>query len=182
MKKLWIIVLLGLLISSVGYARDAYTPGKTWETIFKIGSEARITSAKKLTKTQIRIVRQTFNNTKTRFFKYYSVSEEMCRLDPVNIIIVKNYHELDDRRKFPQESVYSDKPGEGNKIVFGRYFTITNNLYIVPVNLEKYYWRRNLAHELTHYFFDECDVEFNDIDEEHEYMYDFLRSNRDVFY
>ncbi len=169
-------------MSSNVYSRDTYTPTRSWKTTFTIGKEAKVKSVNPLTSMQTKVIKQAFRNTKRRFFVHFDVEQDTCRLDPVNIIIVGDNEELDDKNNFPGERVYSDKPGEGTKIVFGRYFTITNNLYIVPVNLQKYYWRQNLAHELTHYLFDECGITFENINEEHEYVDGFLRANQDVFY
>ena len=180
MKKV-LIILCCLFIPVLGYSRDTYVQKKVWGTEFKIGEMAYIKSAYKLDKKQIKIVEKTFNITKERFFKYYSSIEDICRLDPVNIFIVENEKDLDNTKFFPNESVYSNGL-EGNKIVFGRYFVLSNNLYIVPVLLKEYYWRKNFAHELTHYFFDECGIRFKNDDEEHLYVDDFLRDNSDVFY
>jgi hypothetical protein len=178
--KLYLILLI-ISISNICYARDAYIPKSNWNTVF-VTDTAHIKSTKYLTNFQITIVVNTFEDTEKRFFSYFNIDKKRCRLNIVNIIVVENPHILNNKNIFPNEDVYSDnKPGE-SKIVFGRYFSITNNLYIIPINLKKYYWRSNFAHELLHYFFDECNITFDNINIEHKYIDNFLIDNQDIFY
>lgn len=175
------LIFLIILISNVCYAKDAYIPRSNWKTIF-ITNRAHIKSVKRLTDVQMAIIINTLGNIEERFFSYFDIDKKECQLNTVNIIIVRNHYILSDRNFFPNEDVYSDSKSGGSKIVFGRYFSITNNLYIVPINLKKYYWRSNFAHELLHYFFDECNVIFNNINIEHKDIDNFLIENRDILY
>ena len=53
---------------------------------------------------------------------------------------------------------------------FGRYFPQYNTLYVIPETL---YHPEYLAHELAHYFYDECGITFSSEVEEHRRVYKF---------
>lgn len=53
---------------------------------------------------------------------------------------------------------------------FGRYFRDTKTIYILDTVEQYPDW---LAHELAHYFYDVCGVEFRSLQDEHSKVYDF---------
>jgi len=180
MRRLWIILAL-CIFGGTSHAKDNY-PNLVWGTTFNINPNVRVKSAKVLTKHQQRIMRDTYTTTEQKFFKYWDIDRNMCRLNPLEVVVVKSHHELNDREKFPDETAYADKPGEGNNIIFGRYYVYLDKLFIIPVLPQKYFWRANFSHEVLHYLFDECGVEFESLEEEHAIISDFLEVHRDVFY
>jgi len=180
MKFIWAILVV-CMFNSVAYANDNY-PDIKWGTTFDIGAGVHVKSAYVLNKRQKQIVRETYTLTEQKFFKYWDINREECRMNHLTVIVVKSHHELDDREKFPEETAYADKPGEGNNIIFGRYYTYLDKLFIVPVFTKTYFWRANFSHEVVHYLFDECGIKFKNLNEEHLIISDFLEVHRTIFY
>jgi len=180
MKYLWAAFIM-MFISSSGHARDNY-PDVEWGSQFFITTNVNVSSVHKLNKRQKKIVKNTYKQTEAKFFQYWDIDREKCRLGPLTIIIVKGHKELDSKKNFPNENTYADKPGEGGDIIFGRYYSYTNKLFIVPVNTGLYYWRANFSHEVVHYLFDECDIKFDSLEKEHVAIDMFLRDHRHLFY
>lgn len=170
----YLVFMFIFIYPNVSLAKDNYFKSMNIrKTEFKINKITTIDSMVILDNNQKQIIKKIFNETKIKFYKYFNISR--CGLGPLKVIIVTSHLELDNRLYFPSENVYADAPGEGNKIIFGRYFRQANTLYIVPPDFKKYYWKDNFAHEPLHYFFDECKMGNRDVDWEHTQIEEFLR-------
>jgi len=79
-------------------------------------------------------------------YNFAIFSGHECHSDAkLNIFIV-------DEKDINNPRIFSKK-GSAGKVIYGRYFRETNELYITPEFLEK---PEFLAHEMAHYFYDEC--------------------------
>lgn len=182
MRKLIFILLALMMPHSVG-ARDNYDKSNIeWKTEFTIDTHVNVKSANLLGAKHIRLIHETYELAETKFLKFWRLEHNECRFKPLEVRIVKSDKELDNKLYFPDEDEYADKPGEGLEIIFGRYYTISNTLYIVPPYISKYYWRKNFVHETLHYFFSECGIQFSSDDEEHKTIESFIIKHKRFFY
>jgi len=178
-----LLIIIALILPCSAIARDAYyNANPKWKTEFNIDTHVRVKSTNKLNQHQTKLVKKTYEIAERKFLKFWNLRHNECRFQPLEIKIVKHHNELDNRIYFPMERTYADKPGEGTEIIYGRYFAFHNALYIVPPYTSKYYWKKNFVHELTHYFFDECGIRFNNIEEEHIAVERFVREYKRFFY
>lgn len=183
MRILLLALFFCFMLPGVSQAKDRYyKSGVTWQTSFTIGDNVTVRSAFQLDSREVQIINTVYKRTRKKFFRSWGIKPTQCRLGHLNVRIVRDHFDLDNREFFPEEPVYADLPWEGTEIIFGRYYRKANTIYIVPLKLKKYYWRKNFAHELLHYFFDECGVRFSNIDEEHIIIDDFLFKYRKYFY
>jgi len=125
----------------------------------------------------MQLINQTFNRAEREFFKFQRISGTQCGFGYLEVRIIRE-QDLDNRKYFAGEEAFS----YDDNIVFGRYFKQTNILYVVPPYLGLYYWRKNFAHELMHYFYDDCGITFLNIDIEHKAIDQYLKINRRFFY
>lgn len=184
MHKL-IFIILALIIPCVVFAGDNYRNRKTnavWKTEFTINTHVNIKSVNLLGAKHVSLIYKTYELTENKFLKFWRLKHNECKFGPLEVRIVKNHQELDNRTYFPGEDEYADLPGEGTEIIYGRYFRLTNRLYMVPPYVSKYYWRKNFAHELVHYFFDECGIKFVNDTEEHKEINRFILRYKRFFY
>lgn len=181
MKFLWLILALTLSIPGFVYAKDKYFRSNVvWHRSVKLIQNIDVKSVSKLSKYDIYLMRRTYNITKKLFFLYW-YEENKCQLGQLKIKIVRSHYDLSNHEYFPEEYVYADLPDEGTAIIFGRYFRVTNTLYVVSPNEIKYHWKRDFAHEILHYFFDECGVSFINNNAEHIKVYEFLNKHKATF-
>ena len=177
MKK--IIILAIMLISSIANADDRYEQNaiSNWKVSVKFSDSVIMRSKIALTSKHLLLFKQTLQNVERSFFEYYDMDRSRCKNEQVRIDVITEY-ELSNRMYFPGEDDYTDKDG----VVLGRYFRHSNSLYIVPPFTKQYYWRRNIAHEMLHYFYDDCMVKFGDNDKEHAEIDRFLNTYNHLFY
>lgn len=147
MKRWLLALILVLLFPNISYSRDEYS-NINWETSFNIDHNINVKSINKLTKNQIRIVKSTFYT--GRQLLQLIVNND-CEVG-LNIRIVKDHQELNNKLYFPNENTYADD----DKVIVGRYFSSTKTIYIVPVDNNKYYWKKNFTHELAHHYIETC--------------------------
>ena len=182
MHKL-IFIMLSLMIPCIVGAKDDYRKANTaWKTEFTVDTHVNVKSANRLGAKHIRLVRETYELAETKFLKFWLLEHDECKFIPLEVRIVESEEELNSRLYFPGEDVYADKPEEGTEIIFGRYYKLTNKLYIVPPYTSQYYWRKNFAHETIHYFFDECGIKFFSGEKEHKVIERFLLKYKRFFY
>lgn len=177
MNKLW-IGLLVLIFSSTAFAYNH--PSFNWKMSENIGNKITLKSTEQLSFFQIQLIKNTFNDVDERFFRYYDVDKITCESGPLDIRVVKDYSILNDKRFFP--NLDPDSYANINERIFGRYFRDENILYIIAPRPHIYDWRRDFAHELVHYFLDDCGrivhgTRIMDNNEEHRFVDKFL----DVF-
>ena len=110
---------------------------------------------------EIEKIRRIINRTEELFFTEFDGAPECNRdsLGPLEIRIIN--------KETLRNKDYFFKAEERN---FGRYFAEYNTLYIIP---EIFYHHEYLAHELAHYYHDECEVAFNNKRAEHRRVYKF---------
>lgn len=181
--KTFLSILIIILFSSISAeARDEYfRANPKWRSSFNIKENVEVTSVWKLNDRQIKLIKHLYRITKDEFDETFGPFIEKCDTDDLKIRVVKSHHELNNREYFPGESTYADEPHEGNEIIFGRYYRRANTLYIVPPNFSEYYWKENFAHEILHYFFDICNIEFANNNKEHIIVDRFLRENKHLY-
>jgi hypothetical protein len=182
MRKL-IFIILALLIPCTVSARDNYYKANAvWNTEFTIDTHVNVKSTNLLGTNHIILVKKTYGLAENKFLQFWHLKHNECRFLPLEVRIVKGHKELDNREYFPNENDYADSPEEGTEIITGRYFRLTNRLYVVPPYTNKYYWKKNFVHETLHYFFDECGIKFADDDKEHKVIEKFLQKYKRFFY
>lgn len=130
-----------------------------WLTDISIAENITLKSELLLNKRKIRRVKRIIRNTEYIFFKRFETGLICDDMGPLKIRIVSK-ETLRNTDYFA-----SAKPTN-----FGRYFVSSNTLYIASDVFRHPEW---LAHELAHYYYDECDVHFDSIDEEHQFVYAF---------
>jgi len=175
----FILVLMCMMIPTSIFAKDKYVENARpdWNTDTTINKVVKVKSQISLTKKQIELIRKTYRNAESKFFEYWKIDRRECSSDVVEVRIITEY-ELDNRTYFPGEDDYTDASGT----VIGRYFRHSNVLYIVPPYPAKYYWRKDFAHELAHYFYDDCGIKFLSDYNEHIAIREFLNKHKRLFY
>jgi hypothetical protein len=173
-------VILVSLLTSQAIAADHYNiyANNGWKTKFRVNNNLIVKSKYKLPKHKRLLLIKIYKQTEEKFFVFTGINPTSCVMEK-GIIHIVSENDLDNQSYFPRERRYSLP--ESGLYVLGRYFRYTNNLYIVPPNLSEYYWRKNFSHEVLHYLYDSCKVEF-DKDEEHEQIHKFLSINSMYFY
>ena len=174
------LIILSLFISSTAYTADFFPRTETaWGDTAKVNNIIEIKSVYRIDNKDLKIIKRVFNITSNAFRQYYKVNINECDLEPLNMFILKSYKELDNKDYFPGEDEYTNPNSQ--VVMFGRFFRSTNNLYVMPVNTRDFYWERSFAHELLHYFYDECGMKFfNDINE-HAEIDRFLKSYKVLY-
>jgi len=179
MKK--IVIGIVIMLASLSATVKAYDhPKFHWIASKNFGHGITLKSTEALSFSQIQLLKNTFDDTETRFFPYYNISRDSCEYGPLDIRVVKDYSVLNNKAYFPNLDKES-YAGPGERI-FGRYFRDGNILYIIAPRPYVYDWKHDFAHELLHYFFDDCGRVVNGAkiinnDDEHRFVNKFL----DVF-
>lgn len=145
--------------------KDLYK--SSFKTNFKVDKEVFVSS--KFLISDTKLIRSTYYEAKKSFFEFWGFSRDQCDLDNLYVYIVAE-KDLINPRYFPGE-----KLAPSGFIIYGRYFREKNKLYIVPPDLSIYYWRKYFAHELAHYFFDDCGIKFPNNYVEHKFLDKFIK-------
>lgn len=171
-----VILIPLLLLSADNYYMKSKAVCKTEINI----NNAIICSINKLKNRDIKIISEVYHNFDKRFFDFYNINRQECKRISVKINIVKNHNELSNKSYFPNEDEYADINIPGS-IIFGRYFRSRGTMYIVPPILSLYYWKKGFAHELTHHYFNICNIKFKNDREEHLEIEKFLNEYNTIF-
>lgn len=154
-----IILLIGML--GTANAADHFPKGSVeWKTSTRVNRVIRLKSRWPLDNDQVRLFRSVYRDTKRLFHNHYDGFIRKCDALSVDVMVISRT-DLSNKEYFPGEDKYSI-PGE---TVIGRYFRSKNTLYIVYP--DKPIWKRDFAHELLHYFYDDCNAYFPSSTEEH---------------
>lgn len=181
MKKMVFMILM--FFPCLAIAEDNFTiffyseAGLKWKFEAKLAPGVKLHSRFKINRDQYRLVRKTYFVTKEKFGQYFNVDFNLCEKEDLRIRIISE-EDLSNHKYFPNESDCT----KAGWVVIGRYFRMSNVLYIVPPWPEKYHWRKNFAHELTHAFFDRCGMRFRNNDLEHKELHEFLKTYPKDFY
>jgi hypothetical protein len=154
-------VLLAILICVVPFITQAShtLPQKVeWKTNKILENEIILKSTSQLKEWQVKKIYQTYQNIEYLFFNIFE-NISCNKLDNLEIRIVSS-DVLRDRRYFANASPRN----------FGRYFATSNTIYVI---YEVFDCPDYLAHELAHYFYDECNIKFKDDIAEHIKVYGF---------
>jgi len=176
-KFLLALILMLMVPISVNAMDQYYKSGVTWGQQITLRQNISVQSISPLSSHDLYVMNKTYKLTKQLFFSYWGLQQDQCCFGHLKIKIVRNHFDLSNYKYFPDELEYADPPGEGGKIIFGRYFRLANTLYVVRPNEIKYYWKRDFAHEILHYLFDECNMKFYNDDAEHQKIYEFFRKH-----
>jgi hypothetical protein len=131
----------------------------SWKTD-KIVGKIKVKSTIKMKNWKTKRVEKIYYNAKSMFFNNFeNISCDPNKLGQLEIRII-SADMLRDKRYFHLATPRN----------FGRYFPSSNTIYIIydVFNHPEY-----LAHELAHYFYDECGVKFKNISAEHVRVYKF---------
>ena len=168
MKKILIFFISMMFVLTSANASDNFeteSNTKKWHTTLKlIDINIILKSINYISENEISTFKIIYAEVKTKFFEYIKIDPAVCKNEQLEIRIVTEQI-LDNRKYFPNEDTYAGI----DTIIFGRYFQQNNILYIVPMNFERYYWKNNIAHELIHYFRDDCGISTS-IYNEHEFI------------
>lgn len=168
-----ILLLLSLLMFPISVnAADNYFKND-WHTEVQLTSNIEVKSKFAISEAELKKIHIAFINTKNKFESFMNMNLQKCEMEKVKIRII-GLDDLSNQKYFPNEREYSDPPDSKGlgMFVLGRYFKYNNHLYLAPEH-NHVFWRVNVAHELAHYFFDECNVHFASSDEEHNIIYKF---------
>jgi hypothetical protein len=156
MKKIFIFFAI-MFMSLPSYSSNNFImegKEKDWHITLKlINDNIILKSIAPITEKDISAFKAIYLKVKTKYFEYANINSITCKNKQLEIRIVTEQI-LDNRKYFPNEDTYATS----GTIIFGRYFQYSNILYIVPPDFEKYYWENNFAHELLHYFRDDCEL------------------------
>ena len=155
-----IIISLIMIASSICYASHTLLIDIPWESNVKI-QNMTIKSMFFLRSQKIRQISLIYSYSKHMFFNEF---ESMCD--------ERNFADLEIRIIRPDILRNTDYFPTANRLDFGRYFSSSNILYIIPDMFNK---PEYLAHELAHYFYDECKIKFLNDKEEHKKVNKFER-------
>ena len=130
-----------------------------WKTDEKI-ENIRIRSSLVLNKQKVEKIEKIYFNSRNIFFNDFE--DTTCNPNSLGRLEIKiiSAEMLRDRRYFRLATSRN----------FGRYFSISNTIYIIHGVFSH---PEYLAHELAHYFYDECGIKFKNIDAEHVRVYKF---------
>jgi hypothetical protein len=171
-----ILIIICMFLTSTAIASENFRWKMSKDISEETGAKITLKSVDSLNDEQIKGIKNTFNDVKVRFFKYYHVSPTDCSFDPLEIRVVKNSTDLSNERYFPVSS-----EDRGYRI-YGWYFPNSNELYITtPNGWTK--WNRWFAHELLHYFFDDCGMADSAMGykHNHEQIENFLDTYKTIF-
>jgi hypothetical protein len=143
---------------SITQASHYLSPKVEWRTDKVIGTDITLKSTLQLKDWRVKKIKQIYQNAEYLFFNEFenTVCDELGSLD-IRIISAAMLRD--------KEYFYLATPTN-----FGRYFTISNTVYVIH---EVFSRPDYLAHELAHYFYDECGIEFKNDDAEHVKVYKF---------
>ncbi len=167
----FILTILFLFLTTNVFASDhyEYCAGSKWKINEYINEEVliRVDPGIKFRNPQekIRFVKKTFNQVKRNFFKFHKIDDSHCESGHLEVRVISKQN-LNNKIYFAGEYFTGEKVFPQ---VIGRYFEKTNILYIVQLN--EYYWEEYFAHELAHYFYDDC----TNINKEHKLIDQFLK-------
>lgn len=171
-----------MMIPVSANARDEYhKSGISWNQHITLRPNISVKSVPQLSKYDLQMMRKTYKLTEKLFFEHWYVKPKQCNLGKLKIKVVRNHFDLSNRTYFPDEAQYASVPGEGTSVIFGRYFRLANTLYVVQPDDIKYWWRRDFAHEVLHYLFDECGIKFRNDNVEHKKVKEFLTEHKASF-
>lgn len=177
-----ILFILCMLFSTCAVAANA--PIFKWQMNANLGSGITLKSTVPLSQAQINLMKSTFDSAEEKFFEYFDVSRDICQYGPLEIRVMSNYEILNDKKYFP--NLDPESYAKSNEVIFGRYYRDENILYIIAPHSYIYDWKNNFAHELVHYFLDDCGRVIHgekllNNKTEHEYVEKFLSTYRAVF-
>jgi len=130
-----------------------------WRTSEVVGN-ITIKSTLPLKNWKIKNITNIYDSSKNVFFNSFeNLTCDYDKLGPLEIRVI-SADMLRDRRYFAMAMPYN----------FGRYFKLSNTLYIIH---DMFNHPEYLAHELAHYFYDECKVDFKGDIKEHTKVYQF---------
>ena len=176
MRLIFLLIIL-MPISSLAMDRFEENANPIWMTSVNLKDNVKLQSQIIFSESKIKFISEIFDLTKDHFFQFTEIDNKSCYNGKLIINIITE-GDLDSRVYFPYEYDYSD----GKLFVLGRYFRHSNVLYIVPPNLNIYYWRKTFAHELMHYFYDDCGIIFRNDDLEHKQIEKFMKVKSKWFY
>ena len=122
------LILAFILVTPCSaYAYDQYyKSGVKWSEQIELKSNVSVWSMSKLSKYDVNLMHKIYDLTEKLFFSYFDLKPNQCNLGHLKIKFVKNHYDLSNHKYFPNEAEYADHPSQGTKIIFGRYYRITN--------------------------------------------------------
>ena len=163
-----LLSMLCMLVAFNAYAGDKYEEkaNPNWKidrqltkfdpVYIKVSDKVKVFSFRKF-KTE-------YNMAMQRLFKFEAANVGQCKIDPLEIRVVTE-RDLNNEKFFPYEGSYTFTRNNGKTtFIIGRYFPLSNTLYIVPHvpndGSEWVNWEAYFAHEVAHYFYDDCEMTF----------------------
>jgi len=149
MYKLIIVLLIAIFVPNYLCAKEYYLKQDfSWKYQNEF-SDVKIKSVFKIENSKKDIIIDIYNRAK-KIFPIYANIEKECKLEPLVIHII-SLNMINSEKYF-----YIRAPSK-YYICVGRYFEITPAIYITP---QVFTNTEDLAHELAHYFYDMCNVNF----------------------
>jgi len=170
-------IVIIMLLSNVVYGYDAYEDksNAVWNTRTNLSSNVVVKSIDTLTRKQIKLIRDVYDTAVEKFYTHYGVGK--CKVAKLDVRVIYE-EELNSEIFFPNE-YHSTESG---KFIFGRFYRDSNVLYIIHMEQAEYHWKKYFAHELLHYFYNECNIKFRNNKDEHKEMEKFLYKYGNLFY
>lgn len=165
MRKLLLILGVLLILPMPGHAVDDYNSSDpVWRSQFSIEPGILIRSVKTIKPYQKKIVFNTYLKFRDKFINHWKVSEIECEDNNLEVRLVRSLAELNNRQYFPPPEQYADEDGD----IYGRYYPgligyYPATIYLAPVG---HNWAEDFSHELTHYYFDKCEIDIDESKEE----------------
>jgi hypothetical protein len=162
MNRFIALFLFIILAPNALYANEYYLKQDfVWKYESKFGN-VKIKSVFKIKEEKKDIIENVYNRT-TDMFLSFSKIEKQCKLQPLTIHIISLSMMNSEKYFYIKRSPFY--------YVVGRYFEITPAIYITPQAFNNN--TEDLAHELAHYFYDMCSVEFISEEAEDAKIYEF---------
>lgn len=179
MKSIYSIIIIFFMFLNPLYARDFFIEKArpVWKTNLNLNSKVEVKSKFKLKEIHKSLIKEVYEQIYIKFYEYMNINKDMCSNSNLNIRIISE-NDLDSRIYFAGESTFA----KNGNIIFGRYFKYSKILYIVPPYERDYYWRSNFAHEMLHYLYYDCNIYFENIDNEHIHIEEFIKTYKRFFY
>jgi len=154
-----LLVMLSLATAPLQYTNHILPFPVEWKTATYVSNHIRLKSTLKLERPQVKKIKNILGHINYLFFNEFEPDLRCADMGQMEIRIIR-LSTLTNKKYFVAARATN----------FGRYFSITNTLYIVPDMLKNPEW---LAHEMAHYYYDECRVKFKDARNEHLKVYKF---------
>jgi len=176
MKTLYTITIVFFILQTTTATAGDYFSDKAkpkWKTIFTLDSKTTVKSRFKLNDAHKSLVKNVYKKIRRKFFKYMHINKSMCENGKLNIRIVSE-SDLDSRAYFTGEDTFA----KSKNIIFGRYFSNSRVLYVVPPYMSEYYWYSNFTHEMLHHLYYDCGIRFLNSDIEHKHIDRFIKAHK----